>query len=353
MLEQVLPMRKGGDKQPSKRMASLARTLLIMGVAALLFGTLSCSPRAYSGQPVSITLGALVSDANLMFFVAEDQHFFEQNGINFTQKTYSTGLETISDLMNGKLEIAGSAEYPFASKAFEIEDIRIITNLDKSYIIDLLGLTDRGIKNITDIKGKRIGLPRGTLLEFYLGRFLQLNGLSIQDVTLINLFAGQEMEAIANGTVDGVVTRDPWESQILEQNAERLVSWSVQSNQAAYSILVCRNDWIVQHPDIVKRFLKSLTQAEGFIAAHPAEARAILQKRYGYDNQHLDKVWNENQFSLSLDQSLIVALEDEARWTISNNLTNQNHIPNFVDYIYTDALNAIHPEAVNIIGSGK
>jgi len=34
---------------------------------------------------------------------------------------------------------------------------------------------------------------------------------------------------------------------------------------------------------------------------------------------------------------------------ISNNLVKEKHIPDFVNYIYTDALKAIKPEAVSII----
>jgi hypothetical protein len=34
---------------------------------------------------------------------------------------------------------------------------------------------------------------------------------------------------------------------------------------------------------------------------------------------------------------------------ISNNLTTEKTIPNFLDYIYTDALKAVKPDAVKII----
>lgn len=60
-------------------------------------------------------------------------------------------------------------------------------------------------------------------------------------------------------------------------------------------------------------------------------------------------VWDKNQFSLSLDQSLILAMEDEARWMIKNNLTNEKNVPNFLDYIYEDGLKAVKPEAENVI----
>ena len=53
---------------------------------------------------------------------------------------------------------------------------------------------------------------------------------------------------------------------------------------------------------------------------------------------YADKVWSQNQFSLSLDQSLLLAMQDEAQWLISNNLTNATVVPNFIDYMYVDGL---------------
>jgi NitT/TauT family transport system substrate-binding protein len=63
----------------------------------------------------------------------------------------------------------------------------------------------------------------------------------------------------------------------------------------------------------------------------------------------METIWRENQFSLSLDQSLITAIENEARWMIKNKLTAEKSMPNFPDFISEDALKAIKPNAVNII----
>jgi NitT/TauT family transport system substrate-binding protein len=63
----------------------------------------------------------------------------------------------------------------------------------------------------------------------------------------------------------------------------------------------------------------------------------------------MEKIWPENQFALSLDQSLIIAMDDEARWLIKNNLTDKKEVPVFLDYISRDNLDAVRPSAVNII----
>jgi len=61
-------------------------------------------------------------------------------------------------------------------------------------------------------------------------------------------------------------------------------------------------------------------------------------------------VWQQNQFGLSLDQSLITTMEDEARWMIANNLTNATAVPDFRNYIYTKGLDEVKPGSVHIIG---
>jgi NitT/TauT family transport system substrate-binding protein len=72
-------------------------------------------------------------------------------------------------------------------------------------------------------------------------------------------------------------------------------------------------------------------------------------KQRGAD-KYIARVWPEHQFSLSLDQSLITAMEDEGRWMIANNMTNATNVPDLGNYIYEEGLEAIRPGSVNIMG---
>ena len=150
---------------------------------------------------------------------------------------------------------------------------------------------------------------------------------------------------IAGGGVDAVVAWEPHVTQIKQQMGNRVIIWSVQSGQVSYWSVVSIPHWINQHPELVRHFLRSLAQAEEYIIQHPAEAKAFLEKRLKLS----DTYWSQNQFSLSLDQSLILAMEDEARWMIKNNLTKEKTIPDFTNYIYVDGLKAVKPEAMKII----
>ena len=59
-------------------------------------------------------------------------------------------------------------------------------------------------------------------------------------------------------------------------------------------------------------------------------------------------MWELNTFSVSLDQSLLLALEDESRWAVKNGLTHRKTLPNYLDYLYLDGLQGVKPEAVMI-----
>jgi NitT/TauT family transport system substrate-binding protein len=329
------------------RKYSFITAVLVTGVT--LVGSFFCSKGDYSGKVESITFATVPTAATTLIYIAEDQHFFAASGLRVNIKDYNTGTATTEALLKGDVDIAWAAEFPFVHRAFAKEKISIIAVVGRFNEQYLFGRKDREIKTVADLKGKRIGIPRNTIAEFYLGRFLELNGMNIRGVSLVDVPPPQSMGAITSGSIDGVIAWEPYSSQIRVRLADRAVALPVQSNQPGYGAVAGRNDWINGHREVVSRFLKSLAQAEDYLTRNPAEAKVILRKWLKFDEVFTETIWSENQFSLSLDQSLVTAMEDEARWMIKNKLTREKTIPDFVNHIYVDGLKAIKPEAVNII----
>jgi NitT/TauT family transport system substrate-binding protein len=46
---------------------------------------------------------------------------------------------------------------------------------------------------------------------------------------------------------------------------------------------------------------------------------------------------------------MLITFEDQARWRIKQGLTDATEVPNYLDYIYLDALEEVKPEAIGII----
>ena len=95
--------------------------------------------------------------------------------------------------------------------------------------------------------------------------------------------------------------------------------------------------------------VSTVLQANKFIKRNPGEAHAIAAKYIANDSSLHEWEWEDYDFTLKLNQSLIVNMEDQARWMISSNLTDKKEVPDFTKYLYTDGLLAVKPEAVTII----
>jgi NitT/TauT family transport system substrate-binding protein len=315
----------------------------------LVIGSWSCSKGDYSGKVETVTIGATPIELNALIYVADERRFFTNNGVRVIIKDYDTGVAAVNGLLKGEVDIALATEFVIVGKSLQKQDVLDLATIDKAMPFFIIARTDRGIKTTADLKGKRIGVPRQTVSEFYLGRMLALNGMRIQQVTMVNTKASDPAGTIAGGDVDTVVTWEPHVTQIRQQMGNGVIIWPAQSGQVSFWSVVSTPRWINQHSDLVRQFLKSLAQAEEYITQHPAEANAVLQKRLKLSDTYMTSVWSQNQFSLSLDQSLITAMEDEARWMIENKLMNQKEIPDFMNYIYVDGLKAVMPEALKII----
>jgi len=332
-----------------RKIIILAVGLLV--IAVLLSTFLYVNPlKPLTGKTESISVGMLPNETESLIYVANNQKYFAANGLNVTYQAYPSGLAAAQALLGGHVNIAMSTEFILTEEALANASLYAIGTSCKFLSFFLVARTDEGINTISDLNDKIIGVSRGTIAEFYLGQFLELNRLDLSNVTLVNVPFVQSQNALANGTVNAVLTLEPYVNQIETFLGSKVTAWPAQANQFGYNDLLCTMAWAQQNPDIIVRLLKSLVQAENFVANHENEAINIVKLELNYSNTYLPSVWPNYQFSVSLDQSQVLAMQDEARWLISNDMINSTALPNFVNYMYVNGLESASPGAVDIIG---
>ena len=183
----------------------------------------------------------------------------------------------------------------------------------------------------------------------FMERFFILNGLDTADVEIVDMKPGEMVEAIANGDVDAIFA---WEPNILEAQEilgdNAIVLPSALGYRATFN-LVSKNDFHENNPELITKIIRTLAKAQEFTESNRQESIAIMASRLETDTEDIAKIWDIYRFRLSLSQSLIVALENAARWAIANNMTDKTAVPNYLDFIYLDGLEAVSPEAVTII----
>ena len=332
-----------------RNLVVIAVIILVVAIVLSSFVYLN-SQKPYTGNVESITFGSLPNETNSLVYIANDQNYFAANGLNITFKNYSSGVADANAVLNGEVNIGIATEFIIAEEALSNSSLYMFGSNCKFLSFNMVARTDEGINSISDLNGKTIGVALGTIAQFYLGTFLEQNSLNLSDVTIVNVPFAQSQNALANGTINAVLVLQPYVNQIENFLGSKVIVWQAQSNQLGYNDLICTRSWAQQNPDLIVKFLKSLIQAENFLINHQNQSIAIVTKTLNYSSTYLHSVWSNYQFSVNLDQSQILAMQDETQWLISNNLTNTTTIPNFLNYIYTNGLETVNPNAVNIIG---
>jgi NitT/TauT family transport system substrate-binding protein len=329
------------------------KRFIIFTAVTLIVVPLGCALASCGGgsqpQTQSLTLGSSSNETDTLIFIADTQGYFKNNSLNVNIKSYQTGLAATDAVLKGDTDLSTAAEFVIAGKALassQILEVGTITKFQNEYLI---GRTDKGINEIKDLKGKTIGVIPGTSSQFYLGRFLELHGLSSNAVNVKALSSSNIVNSIVSGDVDAVLTWQPTINSIKAQLAGKAVIWPAQNEQLKYWNVVGSNSWVNQHPDTVKRFLTALNQSEIFLINHPNEVKTMIQKQMQYSDAYIADIWPQYQFSIGLDPSLITAMNDEARWMINNNLTPEKALPDFYQNVYIDGLKAVKPESVSIV----
>jgi len=303
----------------------------------------------YTGPVEKISIGATTQELSALIWIAEEKGYFEENGLDATVKAYDTGIETKNALLAGEVDVADTVDFVISGLGFEEADIKVLASINTAIIDYIIARKDRGISGLSDLKGKKIGIKRGSSAEYYLGRTLIFNNLSLQDVELVALHPPDMPEAIAQGEVDATITWHPHNYHIKNSLGDNAIVWSAHGGQHVYWVIFCKDEFIQKHPEKIERLLKALIQAEEFVKYNNLEAKGIIARRVNLDLPYIESVWSDFHFVVDLTQSMIIAMEDQARWKIANNLTDKTEAPNYLDYIYLDALEEVKPEAIGII----
>lgn len=334
----------------SKKTAILG-IVAIIGVGLFLAVAMNVMKGAEVSRPpehLTFAVATLVDSAPVL--IAQQQGFFEHEGVKVDIKRYQSGKDAASAMLRGEADLATVADLPLIMAIMEGTDIRLIATISRSGRENsIVARKDRGITSPSHLRGKAVGVISGTTSEFLLDEILVMHGIPRSAITVVGLKPDESMDALLSGRVDAVSSWHPQTDTLLKKLGNDGVRFYGDETYQMHWNIVTRKDFVAEHKDAIRKVVEALDHANVYLRDNTVAAQEIVAKSLQFDPVLLREVWPEYIFETSLEQSFLMTLENQARWAIRRNRATAREVPNIVNFIYRDALQDVAPAAVTVI----
>jgi len=151
-----------------------------------------------------------------------------------------------------------------------------IFQLDKSYGADGMAVRN-DVAAIKDLKGKTIAASApGTAPYFTLAWFLKKNGLSVKDVTVVNLEPAAAAQAFVAGQNDAAMTYEPYLSTVRSAPDKGKIIATTLDYPMIMDTFGCTPKFLTDSPKAAKALADSYFEAVDMIGKEQAKAYEIM-----------------------------------------------------------------------------
>ncbi|EKF17389.1 ABC transporter substrate-binding protein [Nitratireductor pacificus pht-3B] len=204
------------------------------------------------------------------FFLAEELGYFEEFGLDVTLSPKSGTAETIQMLASGNV-VSGAATWGAGlfNSINSGATVTIVATLAKMpdsvpspspFMVSEQAWQD-GIREVKDLKGKRVGIPGpGGFGLYSVAKALEKGGLTVDDVEAIYLPPPATAAAFANGGLEAGWSIEPFALQLEKQGlGRRLVEDHTFGTELGF--IAFNNEFVTENEDAVVNFMAAFLKA--------------------------------------------------------------------------------------------
>lgn len=312
----------------SNAMISNHRRHFLAGGAALglasLFGT-----RPSLAQELKSTLAyGSTGYTWAVTFVAEALGTWKKNGVDLSVVDFPTGRESMQALIAGSADFSASTDTPFIFAALQGLKPIVLANYSRySRDMKIVVRKDGGVDPMkpATLKGKKIATRVGTSGQYMLAKYLEMAGLSVKDITVVDMSPNDMNVATVRGDVDGF----SWTSQaaiIAEKQAPGKVAVMTQDGLEKYfqshQLLLTSERVIKEKPKLLEAAVKSLFEAEDRIRSD-SNWPSLISSRVRAPVEEIKAGTDVFEFKIGFDNRFIDDLVAQAEWAIATGLARR------------------------------
>ncbi len=223
----------------------------------------------------SVRVGIVTNDLHhLPYYVAREQGFFQDAGLDIEETSFGTGAELMSAFSAGKLDAAYVGIAPaVVFTGLGMADVLVVAqvNAEGSSIVVRNGLEAGGVEALA---GQTIAVPGfSTVQDYVLRAGLARADVSADDVSIVVVNPDETADALTGGGADAACVAEPVPSEVVAGVAGRALERSSKIVPGhPCCVLVADSRFAEDEPGTVRRAVAAHADAVTYINENPVEA---------------------------------------------------------------------------------
>jgi NitT/TauT family transport system substrate-binding protein len=263
-----------------------------------------------------LNIGVMSSMDYLPLAVAQENGFFEKEGISVTIHKFYSANERDAAFQSGNLD-GTILDYTGAAiqRAGGI-NLKMTSQCDGSFV--LVAGKESGVVSIQDLKDKRLAVSRNTVIDFCTDLVLQQANIAQDDVDKVEINKiPLRLEMLRNGKIDATMLPDPFATIALEGGNKNVID--INELDLRVTGIAFHDEVIAEKEEGLKSFYRAYNSAIALIKSQPLSAfESLLTTEIGFPAELVDKVQLPHYTMAQLPQPK--DLERVEQWLKAKNL---------------------------------
>lgn len=308
------------------------KKLSLLSALGLAIFAMSCAKDTNKSQvqaPLkTVNISYVTAPLNVPLIVAKNKDIFQKafaagpspQNVRFYEMT--TGPQQTEALASGSLDFASvlgaTSAILSAANGSGLRIIGIFSRAPKAFVMETMA---HDINTLADLKGKKIGGPKGTILHQLLLAALQKAGLKMNDVEFVSMMLPEALTAMTGGQIDVALLAGASMMEGLNQGARILTTG--EGLVEGTTVIATRQEIIDNHPDVVETYLNAQRESVKTMVDNWEESIQLTATELGIPAQEVAKAINLYDFDMIIKPSDKRELAKTRDFLIANGLLEQ------------------------------
>lgn len=268
---------------PRKRIAAATAAVALTGLVVGCSGGAGAEPTLDPEAPVSITVGTLPAGDYAPLYIAEQEGYFDEEGLDVTIETIAGGAVGVTQLFSNEIQFSAATWTNVLlanSQGLDIQVVREGTDSNKEGINGLLVQSDGPIQSPEDLRGQTVSVNTlGSATELQVRDCLVTLGVQPDEYELVEVGFADAAAAVSQGRIAAGFVPEPFITIGADQGLEPLFYPST-CNEVQQSLPIV--NWNVakgyaeDNPAVVEAFVSAMDKATQLAIDDPQVVVDIL-----------------------------------------------------------------------------